>query len=219
MLGELLMAVYFLLDRVCGAIKIGYTGNDDVTKRTSSIQTSSPHDLEVIGWVDGDPNLEAELHQKLSAHRIRGEWFHPHPDVQEVIATRLCRDAIGVFGALADQERREYSAKIHAAATSDTLDDLLERGRFEMSHHVHRIASAVSAERWADVVEHAACLISQAQRLASSKPSITRRCSICGERGDAEHHYERGDARICRDCALDAAYSLRDRLCVPEAAE
>lgn len=86
------MTVYFLRDKECGSIKIGYTDGEPKL-RISSIQVSSPHELEVMALADGGLELEAELHVRLAAYRIRGEWFRPEPEVLAVIAatsTPIC---------------------------------------------------------------------------------------------------------------------------------
>ena len=63
-----------------GPIKIGKA--NDLPKRLAGLQTANPSELRVIGWHPGKTyRFEGRLHTELAAHRIRGEWFHPHPDV------------------------------------------------------------------------------------------------------------------------------------------
>ena len=67
--------VYFIRIGEDGPIKIGLT--DDVKRRLEQLQTAHPDALRVIACVPGDRRLEAHLHQRFSAERISGEWFHP----------------------------------------------------------------------------------------------------------------------------------------------
>lgn len=69
------MTVYFIKHRNLSPIKIGYT--DDLTKRIYSFNNASPYGIEVIGTIETEnaSRLEKEIHNKLSAFRIRGEWF------------------------------------------------------------------------------------------------------------------------------------------------
>jgi hypothetical protein len=41
----------------------------------SALQTGSPLKLKVIGYVDGDKDLEKALHSEFSDKKIQGEWF------------------------------------------------------------------------------------------------------------------------------------------------
>lgn len=58
-----------------GAVKIGFTEFDDPRYRFSSLQTSTPFALSIIGFVSGTLKQEQELHFLLRNHRIRNEWF------------------------------------------------------------------------------------------------------------------------------------------------
>lgn len=63
-----------------GPIKIGKS--NDLASRLAALQTANPWELHVIGWHPRKGyRFEGRLHVELAAHRIRGEWFHPHPDV------------------------------------------------------------------------------------------------------------------------------------------
>lgn len=54
-------------------LKIGYTKN--IHKRLSQLQTSSPVRLEVLHLIEGDINLEKELHLLFGHLVVSGEWF------------------------------------------------------------------------------------------------------------------------------------------------
>lgn len=74
--------VYFIVSPT--AIKIGRT--KDAARRTAVIQTSHPEPLQLVATVDGGLALEKEYHRRFAPHRLRGEWFAPHPDILSEIA-------------------------------------------------------------------------------------------------------------------------------------
>ena len=76
--------IYFITDTI--NIKIGYTKNS-IEKRLQQLQTSCSNKLYILGWIEGDIELEKELHKKFSSSRIRynGEWFKPTDDLLEYI--------------------------------------------------------------------------------------------------------------------------------------
>jgi len=57
------------------AIKIGYTKHREIAQRLSTIQTSCPLKIEVLGVIEGEYPEEKELHFLFTQSRIRGEWF------------------------------------------------------------------------------------------------------------------------------------------------
>lgn len=63
-----------------GPIKIGCAR--DVRARLSQLQTSSPYDLWLIGYVPGGEKLERELHKKYAHLHLRGEWFRATEDLE-----------------------------------------------------------------------------------------------------------------------------------------
>jgi hypothetical protein len=62
-----------------GPIKIGRAYN--IKYRMSSLLSGSWHELRLVGWVKGPRKLEAELHQRFAADRIRREWFQPSDEL------------------------------------------------------------------------------------------------------------------------------------------
>lgn len=72
-------SVYFIQAGVGGPIKIGSAV--DVDKRLAELQTGCPDLLRIIGTSAGGREAEFALHRKFSAHRIRGEWFYPCPEL------------------------------------------------------------------------------------------------------------------------------------------
>lgn len=74
--------VYFL--KCNDLIKIGKA--NDVKKRISSIQTSSPGKLELLGSVKGGIRTERQLHKLFTARRQNGEWFSDCDEIGEYIS-------------------------------------------------------------------------------------------------------------------------------------
>lgn len=66
-----------------GSIKIGIARN--MRERMSSLQTGCPDMLAVLATMPGGAGEERFLHDVLSAHRIRGEWFRPAPAVLSAV--------------------------------------------------------------------------------------------------------------------------------------
>lgn len=80
---QVIAGVYFIQGVDGGPIKIGVS--IDVIARLRDLQTGSPVRLRLIGVRNGDQATEADLHIRLSQHRLYGEWFADVPDVRAVI--------------------------------------------------------------------------------------------------------------------------------------
>jgi hypothetical protein len=70
--------VYFITEEYTGYTKIGYA--KDVVQRISELQIGNPRVLFVAAAISCLTNqsarsMESYLHKRLSAYRIRGEWF------------------------------------------------------------------------------------------------------------------------------------------------
>lgn len=76
--------IYFVQCGQDGPIKIGFTAGDP-GKRMKSMQCNTPHELKLMGTKRGGLKDERRLHIKFALHHIRGEWFHPVPDLLEFI--------------------------------------------------------------------------------------------------------------------------------------
>lgn len=64
-------------------VKIGST--TDPLKRFSTLQTSSPELLEMIGLVVGSHAHERDIGLFLRDHKVRGEWFTVTPELKEFV--------------------------------------------------------------------------------------------------------------------------------------
>lgn len=76
--------VYFITDKE--NIKIGYT-KQNPEKRLHQLNTGSPIQLYLLGYIEGDKNKEKELHRKFNKYRIRqnGEWFYGNEEIIDYI--------------------------------------------------------------------------------------------------------------------------------------
>ena len=85
--------VYFIQAGRGGAVKIGVTGGR-VQDTIRAIQTSNSDDIFILSAFMIDSHLryqvERWIHEALSDHRIRGEWFKP---VQRVLDYALLAKA------------------------------------------------------------------------------------------------------------------------------
>lgn len=84
--------VYFIQSGHNGPIKIGISDNPKA--RRAHMQTASHEPLRLLGDLPGGAEREKQLHAYLSAHRIRGEWFSPHPVVLAVTPGDCALDAL-----------------------------------------------------------------------------------------------------------------------------
>ncbi len=82
--------VYFIQE-ADGPIKIGIAA--DPVGRLRGLQCGNPRELLILGWIEAPARLEPVLHSHLSAHRLTGEWFEPHPDVLDALTA-----CVAVFG-------------------------------------------------------------------------------------------------------------------------
>lgn len=72
--------VYFVIERESDTIKIGVS--TQIRRRLAQLQTGSPNELELMGWItpEDDYGTEKALHQKYEEWRFRGEWFNISQD-------------------------------------------------------------------------------------------------------------------------------------------
>jgi len=59
-----------------GKVKFGFTSRD-VATRIQPMQSSVPFPVHVLANAPGDRQLEREIRDACTEHRIRGEWFEP----------------------------------------------------------------------------------------------------------------------------------------------
>lgn len=64
-------------------VKIGVSKN--IPNRIICLQTSCPYEIEILGLILGD--CELELHKRFSSDRMMGEWFEFSYDIQNFISS------------------------------------------------------------------------------------------------------------------------------------
>jgi hypothetical protein len=76
--------IYFAQRGESGPIKIGVSGN--VKSRVSALQTNVAEPVRLLASMVGTRTMEAEIHSQFHAHRLRGEWFRPVPELLAYVA-------------------------------------------------------------------------------------------------------------------------------------
>jgi hypothetical protein len=89
--------IYFVRDTATGRVKIGYSA--DPWSRMVKMQADCPGELVLVGIIDGDRAVEADVHRRFGAHRERGEWFRAEGELAAFLVD-LAQAArrIGVMG-------------------------------------------------------------------------------------------------------------------------
>ncbi len=76
--------VYFIQEDGGGPIKIGLARR--IYIRLGSLQVGNHRRLRLVGFLGGKTAYEeGRLHVQFRAHRVRGEWFVPAPEVLDFI--------------------------------------------------------------------------------------------------------------------------------------
>lgn len=75
--------IYFIQDGEDGPIKIGYTA--DVANRIRDLSTSTHRRLRVLLVISGEPEQEAQLHDRFYFAHKKREWFWPVKELVEFI--------------------------------------------------------------------------------------------------------------------------------------
>lgn len=81
--------IYFIQAGEGGPVKVGYVDTEDrqaVDFRLGLLQVGNHEQLNVLATMPGGIGVERELHEKLAAGRLRGEWFKlDAPGLQQTI--------------------------------------------------------------------------------------------------------------------------------------
>lgn len=112
--------VYFVGAAESGPVKVGFTTDRAVESRLAQLQTGSHEKLVVLGAVDAGPAVERAIHNVLSTHLVRGEWFEREPAL--ALFARLNDTTSSPYGSFA--RRLMFSADIYL--TSDRADESIE---------------------------------------------------------------------------------------------
>ena len=134
--------VYFVGASAAGPVKVGFTTDKSVSSRLSQLQTGSHEELIVLGQVEASPAVERAIHNLLSSHAVRGEWFDREP-------------ALAVCARLSDTATHGHSSFVSHLArasdvflTCDAVDDSLEfKVARDLVFDVARDLSLVNTEK------------------------------------------------------------------------
>ena len=118
------MRLYFIQHDDDGPIKIGIAA--DPARRLESLQVGNPVALRLLAHRPGALELEMDLHRRLAAFRIRGEWFNAVPDVmaevEKAAAMQSDDDRYVTRGERIDRRER-IEARAVALAQSDRWEE------------------------------------------------------------------------------------------------
>jgi hypothetical protein len=84
--------VYFILARLTNRIKIGVANNVD--SRYNYLRRDNADDLELLGSVVGDEDLETEIHAQIESYRAHNEWFDANQEVRLLVDRYLHPEAV-----------------------------------------------------------------------------------------------------------------------------
>ena len=84
--------IYFIEQEKQNFVKIGFATN--IKNRLGSLQTGSPYNLILRGYIKGDRNFECELHLKFKNYNIGGEWFTLSDEIKEFINNNCNKDYV-----------------------------------------------------------------------------------------------------------------------------
>lgn len=76
--------IYFIQHTEDNYIKIGVSG--DTHQRVPQLRREYGRSLKVLGVMDGNRQIEQELHRRFKADRRFGEWFKPSEELLAFIA-------------------------------------------------------------------------------------------------------------------------------------
>lgn len=75
--------VIYFIGALGGPIKIGY--GYDPQARLGELQVGNHQQLHLLATASGGRAEEMKLHQRFAAHRLRGEWFAPAPELLQFV--------------------------------------------------------------------------------------------------------------------------------------
>jgi hypothetical protein len=76
--------IYFIQCGPGGPIKIG--NSVAPRERLKALQHACPYELTLLACCDGFASRELWAQERFAPHHIRGEWYHPAPEIMRLIA-------------------------------------------------------------------------------------------------------------------------------------
>lgn len=86
--GEIHGVIYFALAESVNRIKIGHSASN-VEKRIRALQTQSPVEITLLGYIPGTVLDEQNLHIKFDKFRVHHEWFNASKEIMDFVQTVL----------------------------------------------------------------------------------------------------------------------------------
>ncbi len=117
--------IYFIQDSEQCHIKIGR--GERPKNRRDSLQTGNPSDLVLLLEMPEDRWTEAELHQKFSHARVRGEWFRPVPELLRFILSERSGQVETEFASLLISTASDLAAVAYRIAVDSTPEEADQR--------------------------------------------------------------------------------------------
>jgi hypothetical protein len=77
----------YFIQTASGPIKIGWTKSKKANIRMQELQVGNHELLVLLAAVPATEADEAAIHERFAHARIRGEWFHPVPELLQFILT------------------------------------------------------------------------------------------------------------------------------------
>jgi hypothetical protein len=107
--------IYYIACTATHRVKIGYTSGEPEV-RLKQLQTGSASSLRLIACHPGSSTDEREIHARLAASRVRGEWFETSEDVLSYISAAVM---MSVFERITNGECLPYWAVCAVRALRD----------------------------------------------------------------------------------------------------
>jgi hypothetical protein len=75
--------IYFVVSSCERYVKVGFAS--DVENRFAGLKTAHPEEIFLDAYFIATEATEKLLHKALKPHRVRGEWFHLTPEIEDLI--------------------------------------------------------------------------------------------------------------------------------------
>jgi hypothetical protein len=116
--------IYFVQAGKGGKIKIGYTDEESLFNRISTLQTGSPEKLVLLLAIPGNTTVERQIHKRFADCRLHGEWFEATTELMEYISSFSPK----TIKAFEDLQKQTEKLKLHLSvdvikAVAETVYD------------------------------------------------------------------------------------------------
>lgn len=136
------MSIYFL--RFGDLVKIGYSSS--LATRVQAIITGIPGDVQFVGHMPGERDVEAHFHEVFGASRFNGEWFLSTPRLEALMASALNHSMPAIDKAITSGKRR-LDANDAWATAGDRVRDFAAR-RWPTLNHRDRLVALTKELGW-----------------------------------------------------------------------